>query len=499
MSLLTVALLWLVALLVLVYVFLVWNFNYWRKRGIKSAKAWPFFGSFPSLFTQKRNVVYDINDLYSKYKDTENFVGVMTTRAPQLLITSPEYAHKVFVTEFRRFHDNEMSRFSNDKIDKILANNPFLLVGEKWKERRAEITPGLSPNRVSAVYSVTQKICKQFVDYIKLQKRMGTPGGLDAKLLGLCYTTEVVSDCVLGISARSFSDNPTPMVGMVKRAFEQSFSFILFNTLVTLWPPLSKLYSVPFFTKDVERFFFDLMQKAIDLRRDSPEFRNRVDFLNYMLQLQDKKGLNTMELTSHTMTFLTDGFETTATVLSHTLLELARYPQAQQTLREEIGTEELSFDKLSELPYLDACISETLRIFPPLLAARKIVTEPYEFVNKNGVTVEVVPGDVVIVPAYALHHDSNYYEEPEVFKPERFLDGGVRKYREQGLYFGWGDGPRVCPGMRFALTQLKSALVYIVRSFDIKPNPRTRTDNKIDDTYFMSALKDGVWLDFEER
>lgn len=92
--------------------------------------------------------------------------------------------------------------------------------------------------------------------------------------------------------------------------------------------------------------------------------------------------------------------------------------------------------------------TETLRIFPPLLSARKIVTEPFEFVNKNGVSVQLMPGDVVIVPVYSLHHDPNYYEEPEKFKPERFLEqnGGVRKYRDQGLYYGWGDGPRVCPG-----------------------------------------------------
>jgi len=186
---------------------------------------------------------------------------------------------------------------------------------------------------------------------------MAPPDGLNTKNLCLCYTTEVVADCVLGISSRSFSDNPTPLVGMIKRVFEQSFSFILFNTVATLWPPIRKIYSVPFFTKDVQNFFYDIMQRAINLRRESGEHRNRADFLNYMLQLQEKKGLDTAMLTSHTMTFLTDGFETTALVLSHTLLQLARYPETQRLLREEIGTEELSFDQLSELPYLDACIN----------------------------------------------------------------------------------------------------------------------------------------------
>lgn len=108
----------------------------------------------------------------------------------------------------------------------------------------------------------------------------------------------------------------------------------------------------------------------------------------------------------------------------------------------------MSIARVQQSKLMYYSLPETLRIFPPLLAARKIVTEPFEFVNKNGVSAGVVPGDVVIVPVYSLHHDPNYYEQPQLYKPERFLEqnGGTRKYRDQGLYYGWGDGPRVCPG-----------------------------------------------------
>lgn len=60
--------------------------------------------------------MHNILSFLSKYKDTENVVGVMKTRMPQLLITCPEYAHKIFVTEFRRFHDNEMSKFVSRRV-----------------------------------------------------------------------------------------------------------------------------------------------------------------------------------------------------------------------------------------------------------------------------------------------------------------------------------------------------------------------------------------------
>ncbi|XP_068151690.1 probable cytochrome P450 28d1 [Drosophila tropicalis] len=496
MGAICVTLFLLAAIVALIYVFLIWNFNYWSNRGIKTAKSWPLGGSFPSMFTQKRNVMYDIEDIYQKYKGTENFVGVINTRLPQLLVLSPEYAHKIFVSDFSSFHDNEFAKFVSQKVDRILANNPFILTGNAWKERRAEITPGLTANRVSAVYPVTQSVCRQFVDYIKGQQLIASSEGLNAKDLCLCYTTEVVADCVLGISAKSFTNNPTPLVGMIKRVFEQSFGFIFFTMIANIWPPIRKFYTIGLFAKDVEEFFFDLMHKCITLRRQDPKLQNRTDFLNYMLHLQDKKGLNTPELTSHTMSFLTDGFETTALVLAHTLLLLARNPEEQRKLREEIGKSKLTFEQLSELPFLDACINETLRLFPPLLSGRKIVTETYEFVNKNGVRVSVKPGDVVIVPVRSFHLDPQYYDEPEEFLPERFLEinGGVRKYRDQGVFC---DGPRICPGMRFALTQMKAALVEILQNFNIKINPKTRKDNVLDDTYFMASLKNGIWLNFE--
>ncbi|XP_017032002.1 probable cytochrome P450 28d2 [Drosophila kikkawai] len=487
-------------LLALVYVFLTWNFDYWRKRGIKTAPSWPFVGSFPSIFTRKRNIAYDIDDIYQQYKETENIVGVFTTRRPQLLVMCPEFIHKIYATDFRSFHDNERGNFVDKKVDKILGNNPFVLKGDEWKERRTEITPGLSPNRIRAVYPVSQSVCRKFVDYIKRQQKMATSQGLDAMELSLCYTTEVVSDCVLGISAQSFTDTPTPLVGMIQRVFNSSFGFILYSVVANLWPPIRKFYSVALFTKEAEDFFFDIMRRSIALRREKPT-QQRDDFLNYMLQLQEKKGLDTVELTSHTMTFLTDGFETTALVLSHTLLLLGRHPEEQEKVLREIGKADLSFEQLSELSYLEACIHETLRLFSPQVASRKLVTESYDFVNKNGVTLRLNPGDVVIVPVKALHHDPQYYENPEAFKPERFLDanGGVKKYRDMGVYLPFGDGPRICPGIRFALTQLKAALVEIVRTFEIKVNPKTRSDDQIDDTFFMATLKGGIRLDFKER
>lgn len=76
-------------------------------------------------------------------------MGVFGGRLPQLLVVNPDLAHRVFVSDFKHFHDNEVARFIDEKTDFIFANNPFSLTGEEWKERRAEVTPGLTMGRVS--------------------------------------------------------------------------------------------------------------------------------------------------------------------------------------------------------------------------------------------------------------------------------------------------------------------------------------------------------------
>lgn len=112
-------------------------------------------------------------------------------------------------------------------------------------------------------------------------------------------------------------------MNMITKIFEQNWIFVFYTLALGLFPSISNWYKIRFFPKDCEKFFLKVMQDSIDLRKEQIAKgvnENRADFMNYMLQLQEKKNLPTLDLTAHTMTFLTDGFETTAIVLSHTLL-----------------------------------------------------------------------------------------------------------------------------------------------------------------------------------
>lgn len=81
--------------------------------------------------------------------------------------------------------------------------------------------------------------------------------------------------------------------------------------------------------------------------------------------------------------------------------------------------------------------------------------------------------------------------------PERFSSKEQRN-RHKGVFLGFGEGPRACLGMRFAIAQLKISLVYIVRSFHIKMPPNQKPIDDASQT-FLSNPKNGIRIQFKVR
>lgn len=138
------------------------------------------------------------------------------------------------------------------------------------------------------------------------------------------------------------------------------------------------------------------------------------------------------------------GFETSSSMLTFTIYELASNPDIQIKLFEEIAAmnaqlsgKSIHYDALQKLKYLDQVISETLRKWPPLFQLDRICTKEYLFDNGH-LKFKVEKGQSVLIPVYAIHHDPNYYPEPERFNPDRFND--ENKNSIQGTYMPFGIG-----------------------------------------------------------
>ncbi|CAD7092564.1 unnamed protein product [Hermetia illucens] len=485
----------------LIYVFLVYNFNYWKKRGVDGPKPRPLFGNFPSILSQSRHLTYDVDDIYRGYKSKERFVGIFALRSPQLLVLDPKLAQEILVSNFKSFHDNEFGRMVHKDLDPVLSRNPFMLTGSEWKDKRAEVTPALTTLRIKASYPVMQEVCAKMTKYLELETLKPIEGGLNAKELATRFTTEVVANCVYGVEAGAFEDGECKIREMGAKLMSQSLSIQLYFLFVSLFPRMTNICRMRMVTHDTERFFADLMETAIRLRKETKS--DRVDFLNYLLQLQEKKNLSTLEMAAHTMTFFLDGFETSSVLISNCLHLLAEHRDIQQKLRDEINAAVaseggLSYEKLLDLPYLEQCINETLRLRTPLPSNTKLCTENCEIRTSKDKIIQLEKGTVVSIPYYSFHHDSDYYPDPEKFDPERFSpeNGGVKKYKDMGVFLPFGDGPRICLGMRFAQCQSKAAIAEIIRNWEIAVDPQTKSEFVIDPKQFLCLPEGGTWLDF---
>lgn len=105
-------------------------------------------------------------------------------------------------------------------------------------------------------------------------------------------------------------------------------------------------------------------------------------------------------------------------------------------------------------------------------------------------------GTFVVIPSYAIHHDSELYPSPETFDPERFSEAGKRT-RHPYAYVPFGDGPRSCVGMRFGLLQAKIGLVMLLRNFRFSAGPKTEYPLIFDQDSPLLVTLNGLWLNVE--
>lgn len=134
---------------------------------------------------------------------------------------------------------------------------------------------------------------------------------------------------MLGIEARSFSEDPLPVAKHNREMSEDNRGLALAGALNGLFPHLPRYLRPKVIPQSYDQFFGQLVREAFRLRRAKHQERN--DFINHLLDMQQEHQLSEEQLTSHAMTFMFDGLDTTSSTISHCLLLVS-------TAGEEEGT-----------------------------------------------------------------------------------------------------------------------------------------------------------------
>ena len=194
--------------------------------------------------------------------------------------------------------------------------------------------------------------------------------------------------------------------------------------------------------------------------------RTYLDFLDILLTTVDVdgKGLTDQEIRDEVDTFMFEGHDTTTSGICWTLYCLAKYPEHQTKVREEVrnllmGRDWLEYDDLKELKYTHWCIKEAMRLYPPVFQVYRWSSEDIEL---DG---HIIPRNTQLgLFTYIIHHNPDVWENPEEFDPLRFHPSNAEG-RHPYAYIPFSAGPRNCIGQYFAMNEEKVIVSTIVHRF----------------------------------
>lgn len=193
-----------------------------------------------------------------------------------------------------------------------------------------------------------------------------------------------------------------------------------------------------------------LLEDIREARASSGEDRD--DILSMLVHATDAdgEGLSDAEIHDELVTMLLAGHETTASSLAWALDLLVHHPEVLARLGEEL--------RAGDDAYLDAVVTEALRVRPVVATCQRVLVEPQVF---DGVTVEA--GVTVLCSIWAVHRRPELYDDPLSFRPERFLAKRPSTYE----WVPFGGGVRRCIGANFAPMEMREVLRQIVLSSDL--------------------------------
>lgn len=163
--------------------------------------------------------------------------------------------------------------------------------------------------------------------------------------------------------------------------------------------------------------------------------------------------------------FFVGGFDSTASALSFLSYYLAKNASVQEKLIRELDEAfngiEPNFDDIHSLVYLDACVKESLRLDPTVnRIERKSVSD-----CKLG-NIFVPKNTYITIPVKAVHRDPQNYEDPDEFRPERFLPENKHMIKS-GTYLPFALGARNCVGMTFAINEIKFCFAKLLMRYKL--------------------------------
>ncbi|KAK7954638.1 isotrichodermin C-15 hydroxylase [Apiospora saccharicola] len=364
------------------------------------------------------------------------------------------------------------------KIWQFYGFGPLAILGagqDAHKRQRRVMAHATSPIALADQEVYLQKQVNKFVDVLSEHADQDKP--IDIMLWFNYLTFDIVGELTLGTSLGCLDsrDSVHPLVGVVT-ATTRDNARRMFLTGIPLLGSVIPMLTYILRKKEIDKILD--MQKHMDNQaeeRIALGMDTRSDLITYMLRANAEnkgKGMSHEEMLVNTRVLLLAGGETTATALSGFAFHMTNDPVAYQTLADEVrgafsSAEDITIRATSQLPYLCACIEETLRMYPP---AADMPPRVSPGADVGGYYLP--KGTIVSVYQWATHHSAEHFADAESFAPQRWLPPTHPLYEtkfagdNKAVCKPFSAGPRDCTGKILAYAEMRLAIARLLWHFD---------------------------------
>jgi cytochrome P450 family 6 len=373
----------------------------------------------------------------------------------------------VLVRDFDNFRNRG---FYYNEQDDPLSAHLFAIEDNTWKDLRAKLTPTFTSGKMKMMFGTVLETANRMVEHVRpIASRDEI---FDIKDIVSRYSTDVIGTCAFGIECNSIND-PEADFRVNGRDFFNPTTLQQYRVFFgTSFPWLARKLGFRAIQKNVSDFFIGAVNATVKHRKSNNV--ERKDFMHLLLEIQKKHENNSekftdLDIAAQAFLFFIAGFETSGSTMTYALYELAKHPEVQERLRKEINdvlekhNNEITYEATNEMPYLDQVIDEALRKYP---AVDNLLRKAERDYLVPGTKHVIEKGTQVFIPVFGLHRDPEIYPNPDKFDPERFTAENKGK-RHPFAYLPFGEGPRVCIGLRFGVMQTRLGLISVVRNFHI--------------------------------
>ncbi|CAG2106263.1 unnamed protein product, partial [Medioppia subpectinata] len=419
----------------------------------------------PNDLSSRSAQPFHLSDFQShrKYGKT---VGFYEGLKPCLSTIDPELIRAVLVTDFHKFANRRNATTHKD----LLNSSLFFTKYPNWKRIRAILSPSFTTGKLKSF----KPSFGQSLDVLiaKLKSEIKSNNTIDLRPIYDSFAFEVISKSAFGLNTDIINNAKHPVFEAAKSFFQTGFTVKTF--LLFLFPQLAHYLDIHFFNEESQQIIANFIKQVINERiannfevKDLLQLSINASVFSPKVTTNSFEKLSEEELLAQSINFMAAGYDTTATQISFITQFLALNPNFQTKLVNEINSyfgdqSEVDYESVMKMPYLDAFFKEIMRFNCSVNRIDRIAENDCVL---NGISIP--KGTSIIIPVWALHLDADHYDEPNVFKPERFLPQNESRIKGY-TYLPFASGPRNCIGRKFAEMEIKYFMVKILPLFEFK-------------------------------